>query len=146
MEFPIVHVGQTIGSCTVTDDGLYWLVECRCQIVSNEVERLYFGGCRIGVLERRGQDFICRRRISKASLPEFSTTGMFSLSPYEIWEGRVLDRPVQGFRDGEDLLFPYRSEEPCPVEELICFFTVRDGFWRLPLQSQWIASEDASCT
>ena len=145
MEFPVVHLGQTIGSCTVTDDGLYWLVECRCEILSDGIERLYCGSSRIGVLERKGRIFTCRRRISKASLPEFTGEGVFSLSPYEIWDGRLLDEPVQCLREGNELLFPYASDQPCPVEELICFFSVRDGSWRLPICPEWLESDDASC-
>ena len=143
MEFPVVHGGQTVGSCTVTDDGLYWLVECQCEILSDGVERLYCGNRRIDVLERRGKIFTCRRRISKASLPEFPGMGMFSTSPYEVWEGRVLGEPIQCLRDGDTLLFSYQEDGPCPVEALICFFSVRDGFWRLP--AQWLSSDDASC-
>ncbi len=145
MEFPVVHLGQTIGSCTVTDDGLYWLIECCCEILSDGVERLYCGGNRIGVLEQNGRIVTCRKRISKTSLPEFPGMGLFSLSPYEIWEGRLLNQPVQCLRDGDTLLFPYAADQPCPVEELICFFSVKEGFWRLPMEGQWLSSDDASC-
>ena len=145
MEFPIIHLGQTIGRCTLKDEGLYWQMHCECQVMSDRVERLYFGQQRMGVLERKGDRLVCHRRISKTSMPEL--TGVFSLSPYDVWQGRLLDAPIQCLKQGDVLLFPYREEEPCPCEPLICFFEIKDGFWRLPLRSQWVSvGKDTPCT
>lgn len=138
MEFPVVHLGQTVGRCTVRDDGLYWQLECECQILSDRVERLYWGQERMGVLERNGGRLICNRRIAKSSVPELSAG--FSLSPCDVWSGRLLDTPVQCIKQGDTLLFPYRPEEPCPCEPLICFFEVKDGYWQLPFR--WASAGD----
>lgn len=144
MEYPVVHMGQTVGHCTVTEQGLYWLVECQCEILSDRVERLYCGPTRLGVLERDGRNLTCRRRVSKASVPELS--GAFSLSPYDVWNGRLLQQPVQCRRQGDTLLFPYEADAPCPCEPLICFFEIKDGFWQLPARPEWLGSvgEDSS--
>ena len=145
MEFPVVHLGQTIGKCTVTDQGLYWLIECQCEILSDRVERLYYGDARLGVLEKQGKILTCRRRLSKASAPSFS--GRFSLSPDEYWEGTLLGQQVKCRREGDTLLFPYETDQPCPCEPLICFFEIKDGFWRLPVRKEWLlsAGDDSSC-
>ena len=147
MEFPVVHLGQTIGRCTVTEQGLYWVVECECEILSDRVERLYCGCDRVGVLERDGRILTCRRRISKASMPELPQAGIFSLSPYQNWQGQLLGQPIQCLRQGDTLLFPYMENEPCPCEPLICFFEIKDGFWRLPARPEWVSSagDDPSC-
>lgn len=145
MEFPIVHLGQTVGRCTLKDEGLYWQMHCECQILSDRVERLYLGQQRMGVLERNGNRLTCSKRISKASVPELSKAGAFSLSPYDVWNGRLLDVPVRCLKQNDKLLFPYREEEPCPCEQLICFFEIKDGFWQLPFM--WASvGEDSSGT
>ncbi len=136
MEFPVVHLGQTIGKCKVTDQGLYWNIECECEILSDRVERLYCGDQRLGVLEKNGSVLTCRRRMSKASVPSLSQ--VFSLSPQENWKGTLLGKPIECRRAGDMLLFPYAAHEPCPCEPLICFFEIRDGFWRLPMHDQWL--------
>ena len=138
MEFPVVHLGQTIGSCSITDDGLYWNIACNCEILSDQVERLYWGSDRIGVLEQNGRTFTCRKRLSKASVPGFPENSTFSLSPYQIWDGRLLGKRTQCIREGDELLFPYEEDQPCPCEALVCFFSVSNGFWRLPVRPEWI--------
>ena len=145
MEFPVIHLGQTIGRCTVTEEGLYWRIQCECEILTDDVERLYCGGRRLGVLERRGRRLFCSRRVSKSSMPRFEEG--FSLSPNQNWQGHLLGQWVQCQREGETLLFPYREAEPCPCEPLICFFEIRDGFWRLPIREQWLTSagDNSSC-
>ena len=146
MEFPVVHLGQTIGKCTVTDQGLYWYIECECEILSDGIERLYCGDRRLGVLERNGSVLTCNRRISKASAPSLSQ--VFSLSPQENRQGTLLGKSVECRREGDMLLFPYAADQPCPCEPLICFFEVKNGFWRLPMKDEWFSSvgEDTSCT
>ncbi len=148
MEYPVIHMGQTVGHCTVTDQGLYWLVECCCEILSDRVERLYCGADRLAVLEQDGNTLTCRRMVSKKSVPALEQINQFSLSPYDVWNGRLLEQPIQCMRQEDVLLFPYRPEEPCPCEPLICFFEIKDGFWRLRLQPEWIGSvgEDSSGT
>lgn len=146
MEFPVVHLGQTIGRCRVTDQGLYWSIDCECEILSDGVERLYCGDQRLGVLERSGSVLTCRRRVSKSSMPLLSQA--FSLAPQENRTGFLLGKPVECQMEGEMLLFPYAADEPCPCEQLICFFEIKDGFWRLPVNEQWFSSvaENPSCT
>lgn len=142
MEYPVVYEGCPVGSCTVVEDGLYWIVDCTCELCSGQVERLYSGSRRIDVLEQKGNRLVCRKRVSKASAPELlPASGVFSLSPertYAPWEGSLLGQPAKGFRDRDLLLFPYSQDQPCPCEPLICFFEIRDGFWRLPAKDEWL--------
>jgi len=149
MEYPIIHQGQTVGCCTLSEQGLYWMLDCTCQILSDRVERLYCGTRRLGVLEREGDRLCCKRRLSKASTPELPPAGGFlTLEPTEArepWSGTLLGQRVSCYREGNTLLFPYTAEEPCPCEPLICFFEVRDGFWRLPMQDEWLNEEPDGC-
>jgi len=145
MEYPVIHNGKEIGSCQLSEQGLYWSLECDCLLFSDNVERIYSGTRRIGVLEREGNRLRCRRRLSKASTPELPpVSGMFTLAPvepYRPWQGSILGKELSGFRDGDMLLFPYHPDEPCPCEALICFFEVRDNFWRLPVNEEWLQTK-----
>jgi len=140
MEYPIVLEGRTVGNCRVEEQGLYWSLEAVCLLLSDRVERLYSGGRRLGVLEREDDHLILRRRVSRASYPELPpVSGVFSLRPTEqaaLWSGTILDQPLTGFRQGAYLLFPYDGDQPCPCEPLFCFFEIKDGFWRLPLDPE----------
>ena len=142
MEYPVVHEGRTVGCCTIAEQGLYWQISCSCDLLSDRIERLYCGTKRLGVLEREGDRLCCKKRISKSSTPELPPqSGVLTLTPmesYAPWSGLLLGQPVSCLRDGQMLLFPYREDEPCPCEPLICFFEVRDGYWRLPMNEEWI--------
>ena len=138
----LIYNGEEIGRCVLRDLGLYWELLCRCQAVSDQVERLYCGEEKLGVLQPSGGELALKRRISKASCPALPPEdGQFSLSPapaWTPWTGRILgyDAP-QGLsrRDGtgETLQFPYDPDGPCPCPPLFCLFSVEDGFWRLRL-------------
>lgn len=145
MEYPVVYDGCEVGTCTVQEQGLYWLLDCRCKFRSDRVERLYSGTTRLAVLEQQGDRMVCSRRLSKRSFPELPPrSGMFSLRPAEEhtpWEGYLLGRPCSGYRKGDMLLFPYAADQPCPCEPLICFFSVRDGFWQLDAREEWVKNE-----
>ena len=136
MEYPVVHQGETVGNCIITEQGLYWYVDCTCRVLSDRIERLYCGTKRLGVLEREGENLTCRRRLSKASTPELPPkSGILTLTPEEprtVWQGTLLGQELTGFQEGDHLLFPYDETKPCPCEPLICFFEVKDGFWRIP--------------
>ena len=142
MDYPIIHEGRTVGNCSISEQGLYWIVEAGCEVLSDRVERLYCGERRLGVLEREGERLTCRRRISKSSAPELPPkNGILTLRPKPVrtpWQGELLGRALSGFLEGKELLFPYDREQPCPCEPLICFFSVKDGFWRLPLREEWL--------
>ena len=146
MEYPVIHNGQEIGCCQLTEQGLYWNLECSCAVVSDRVERIYCGTRRMGVLEREGERLHCRRRLSRASTPELPpSSGVFTLVPvesYSPWSGRILGKEISGFRDGNTLLFPYDPDQPCPCEPLICFFEIKDNFWRLPIHEEWLKKTD----
>lgn len=140
MEFPVILDEKTVGTCVLEEAGLYWMVQARCALLSDRVERLYSGIRRIGVLEREGDSLVLRRRISRSSCPELPPkNGVFSLRPMETaqpWSGAVLGQELTGFRLGDTLLFPYDASKPCPCEPLFCFFAIKDGFWRLQLPAQ----------
>ena len=145
-EYPLVCHGQEIGRCTLQEDGLYWIFDCRCRMQTNRVERVYSGSRRIGVLEKEGEQLVCRRRVSKRSFPELPPAGgLFSVTPMEPsapWNGTLLGQPRTGYQTETHLLFPYLAEEPCPCEPLICFFEIKDGFWQLPKREEWLKKPD----
>lgn len=142
MEFPVLSHGRAVGSCTVQEQGLYWQVDCSCRVLSDRIERLYCESRRIGVLELEDGRLTCRRRLSKSSMPELPPkSGCFSLQPFTHWQGEVAGCHVSAFRCGDILLFPYDPDKPCPCEPLICFFTIRDGFWQLPMAGTWQVRE-----
>jgi len=136
MEYPVVHQGETVGSCVMEDVGLYWQVACSCRLFSDRVERLYCGDTRLGVLEKEGERLLLRRRLSKSAYPMLPPrSGFFALEPAaeaEPWQGYVMGYALKGFRKENRLLFPYDPNGPCPCEPLFCFFEICDGFWRLP--------------
>ena len=137
MEYPVIHKGCTVGSCKLEERGLYWELDCICTVDTEEIQRFYSGETAMGVLEREGERLTCRRRLSKASnraLPPAG--GVFSLEPLPLrqpWQGAVKGYELDGFREGDTLLFPYDETKPCPCEPLICFFTIADGFWKLKI-------------
>jgi len=151
MEIPVMFHERNIGVCTLEDDGLYWKLRCKCEVVSSQVERLYVQKKKIGVLENRDDALYMIKRISKSSSPELPPEkGYFTLHPQEdkvekevqqefeeskepLWEGEVLGHHLKGRLDGDHVLFPYEESQPCPCEPLLCFFEVKDGFWRLPI-------------
>ena len=142
MDFPVKLRERTVGYCTLTEDGLYWQLDCSCQVLSDQIERLYCEDKRLGILEREGERLSCHRRLSKASTPQLPPkSGFFTLEPYTPWQGTLAGCPVAGFRSGEMLLFPYDPKLPCPCEPLICFFSIRDGFWQLPMEGTWEITE-----
>lgn len=135
MEFPVISGEQIVGNCTVTEDGLYWIITCACRCRSGEIVRLYCGSRNLGVLVPERGQMMMHRRLSKASTPEVPpVNGVFSLEPMELpvpWEGELEGIHCQGFLLGQTLLFPYEKEKPCPCEPMFCFFEIRDGFWRI---------------
>ena len=136
MEFPVMLDGETVGSCLLEEQGLYWRLDCSCQVVSDRVERLYCGMTRLGVLVLERNRLVLRRRLSRAAFPQLPPkSSCFFLKPQEEpvpWQGVVLGWELSGFRLGNELLFPYAPDQPCPCEPLFCLFEIRDGFWRLP--------------
>lgn len=137
MDYPVILENEPVGECRLEEQGLYWALDCRCRLISNLVERLYCGTTRLGVLEKENGRLTLRRRLSRAAYPMLPPkSGVLTLRPVEEpepWEGWVLDQYLRGVRRGDLLLFPYDSNAPCPCEPLLCFFTIRGGFWQLPL-------------
>lgn len=143
MELPVMYQGRSVGTCQVEALGLYWRLRCRCVLLSDRVERLYWGGVRLGVLEREGDALTLDRRLSRQSLPGFPPEGGFlSLEPdLEPWQGKVLDCVLpQGFqkREGDQvrLLFPFSPDRPFPCMPLFCFFARNGPYWQLTLNAE----------
>ena len=139
MEYPVFDREEEVGQCKIEEEGLYWRISCRCRVLSDRIERLYAGSCRLGVLEREGQSLTLDRRISKSSCPGLPPeSGRLSLQPENVpepWEGEAMGQYVSAMRQKDTLLFPYSPDAPCPCEPLCCFFTVKDGFWQLPIKA-----------
>ena len=157
MELPVMMQGKSVGYCALQEIGLYWELQCRCELVSDRVERLYVLDKKLGVLERDGAELCMSKRISKSSCPELPPRkGYFTLHPEieeaekeiavseeaTLWEGEILGHRLNGRRDGDYLIFPYDELQPCPCEPLLCFFEVKDGFWRLPINLSEKKQED----
>lgn len=152
MEFPVKLHDKTIGTCSIEEEGLYWQISCRCDAFSDRVERLYIGEKKLGVLEKCGNYLVMNRRVSKTSHPELPPSdGIFTLHPVSpaaseethnedadvlpLWEGTIKGHALKGVKKGEQLLIPYKENEPCPCEPLLCLFQIEDGFWKIPIES-----------
>ncbi len=142
MEFPVIYQGKAVGTCEAEDQGLYWLLRCRCDLRSDRVERLYCGVQRLGVLERQGETLTMSRRLSKRTVPDFPPEdGRLFLEPSMTpWQGTVLDcRLPEGYqkREGDRLLllFPFAWDRPFPCMPLFCFFTRQGPYWVLTLDA-----------
>lgn len=138
MEYPVIHEGKTVGTCKLEEQGLYWGVQCSCEVFSRQIERLYCGTKSVGVLLWENGRLTLRRRLARSAWPELPpTSGILTTAPAEtpeLWSGTVLGHDLSGYRKGDHLLFPYDPSAPCPCEPLLCFFEIRDGFWQLPLE------------
>ena len=137
MEYSVMKDDVTVGVCTLEEMGLYWLLRCQCDILSDRVERLYAGQRRLGVLEKEADRLTLTRRLSKSSCPEIPPkSGVFTLHPVKEtlvpWEGTIKGYELKGFEKEECILFPYTPDTPCPCEPLFCFFEIKDGYWQLP--------------
>ena len=140
LQFPVLDGGKTVGQCTLLEDGLYWQIRCRCEEMMGVV-RLYAGSRCVGVPEPAEGGLVLQRRVSRSGWPELPPkSGCFTLSPMEPWQGKAagLSMPA-GFcqKDGEmtTVRFPFSPDLPCPAMPLLCFFTLRDGFWQLKLDA-----------
>ncbi len=139
MKWEVLYHDRPVGWCDLQEDGLYWKLTCRCQAVSGRIERLYWNGRCLGVLERQGEQLTLERRFSKVSAPGIpSETRLPTLEREELWQGSVLDCPmppcIRTWKNyGSLLSFPFSDASPCPCPPLVCFFTVRDGFWLMKL-------------
>ena len=38
MKYPVIYDGQEIGSCQLTEEGLYWSLECTCTVISDKAK------------------------------------------------------------------------------------------------------------
>ena len=150
MELQVRNHDEIVGVCTLEDQGLYWRIRCKCNLLSDCVERLYAAERNLGVLEKEGNCLVLSRRLSKSSCPELPPeSGVLTLQPVKLqepepeseppvlepWEGTVQGYPLKGYYQDGCVLFPYKEDEPCPCEPLFCFFEVKDGYWRLPLKT-----------
>lgn len=145
MDLPVKLHNVIVGKCSLEEKGLYWSLQCRCELVSDKVERLYVGEKKLGVLEKDGDTLFVKRMVSKSSYPELPPQrGYLTLHPQteemienetkQTWEGDIMGNHLVGIRDGDEVLFPYDPTQPCPCEPLVCFFEIRDGFWRIPIK------------
>jgi len=141
MKYSVMDRNKAVGSCHLEKDGLYWQLDCRCSMEKGIV-RLYAQLRCVGVLQPDGEWLCLKRRLSCSGWPELPPqSGYFTLSPLtpmEPWQGTVLDLPMpEGFQRREGphtvLLFPFSADQPCPCSALLCFFSVKDGYWQLHL-------------
>jgi len=139
MDYPVYLNENNVGTCTLEKMGLYWKLQCSCMVISDRVERLYCGERRLGVLDKEGDRLTLRRMISVSSCPELPPkSGRLTLYPekeqiMEPWEGEILGYVLKGYKDADTVLIPYSDSEPCPCEPLMCYFEIKDGYWRIPV-------------
>ena len=140
MELPVCHQGEIVGSCQVSELGLYWNFVCRCRLLSDRIERLYWKEHRLGVLERESDSLVLRRRIAKKLLPGFPGEGqlLYLRPPVQVLDCLL---PPTLEKDGK-LWYLCGPERPFPCMPLACFFTLeQEGE-----QDYWVISRDLACS
>lgn len=107
-KFDVTHDGQSVGSVEVKQEGLYCHIICRCRMVGQEIQRLYAGGEKIGVLIPENGALVLNAKVVAKRLKSGCafTLGecrgnFFPIRPMETFE--YLDKLRSGrlgFRDG----------------------------------------------
>ncbi|MBQ1264819.1 MAG: hypothetical protein IIY04_05305 [Oscillospiraceae bacterium] len=146
MDVAIMHEGMRVGTAQISQEGLYWNVDCACIIDSKDVHRLWAhtkkDAVRLGVLMPEGLQLRLTKRlpVSAVCFTEecVITTEQSQLPPfcgkvgdYEIEDAYLLEN------DGKrTLCIPYRNEAFL-LMEYICFFRLEHHggrrFWMAEL-------------
>jgi len=66
--FPVTYQGQTVGTVTVSREGLYCRISCRCRMPEGKIHRLYAGAERLGVLMPEGGTLVLQTRVAAKRL------------------------------------------------------------------------------
>lgn len=136
MELSVMYQGEPVGVCHVEELGLYWNLSCRCRLLSDRVQRLYWKSNRLGVLEREGDSLTLSRRIAKRQLPGFPTE---DLTLYLQPPVQLLDCWLPPAREKNGCLwYPFDPQQPFPCMPLACFFSLKqeaDKYY-------WVISRD----
>ena len=133
MELNVCARGEVIGTCTVEDQGLYWSVYCICRKYTTQLVRLCGAGCNLGIAEPEGDHLILRKKVSKCGLPGFPPRKECVLRPVAETAvdvcGIRLSGDVEEEIGGTKLYIPFENNRPHPCMALMCFWSLRNGFW-----------------
>ena len=103
---PMTYRGREVGTAAMRREGLYCVVECRCEPVSDEVLRAYgHGGGRslpLGVLVPEDGALHLRRRVALSRLPAegLETVSVGDENPWQPWSGTCRGVALTGCRRG----------------------------------------------
>lgn len=122
---PMQYGGSPCGTAVLRRDGLYYQVECICDLVTESVVRAYLECAKpvcLGVLIPDGGRLCLRRRISASQLPDppFSAVTVASgESEWAPWSGMVCgceitDALSRRAGAGQVIAIPYAAGEPFP--------------------------------
>jgi len=141
LQFLVRDGASTIGSCCLQREGLYWRLRCSCDM-TDRVLRLYAGVRCVGVPQPVDGRLELERRLSCDGWPELPPkAGFFTVSPMEPWQGTAAGLPLPAglCRRSDEItqvFFPFAEDQPCPCMPLLCFFSIRDGYWQLKLDRE----------
>ena len=96
----VMYEGDEIGTATITREGLYCTVDCRCRIPSEEVLRAYVdrenGPLCLGVLVPEEGQLRLRRRFAKSGFPSDPSvvTVAGREGTWRSWSGELAGVPI----------------------------------------------------
>ena len=100
-EITMMYEGTQVGTAQITQEGLYYLVDCRCSIPSSEVLRAYAeqeegSAVCLGVLVPEDGTLCLRRRFSRSAFPANPTsiTVAGAEGTWRDWSGDVAGVPI----------------------------------------------------
>lgn len=99
-EISMMYEGAPVGTAQITQEGLYCVVSCRCNVSSEEVLRAYAesdsGAFCLGVLVPEGGALCLRRRFARSAFPEnpSSVTVAGAEGTWREWSGTVAGVPI----------------------------------------------------
>ena len=147
---PMTYRGREVGTAAMRREGLYCVVECRCEPVSDEVLRAYgHGGGRslpLGVLVPEDGALHLRRRVALSRLPAggLETVSVGDENPWQPWSGTcrgvALTGCRRGTRDGRAVLaMPFDRRQPLPSLALAREAEPMEleGRWWLTVPADW---------
>ncbi len=99
-DISILYEGTPVGTASVTQEGLYCSISCRCKVQTDQVLRAYAesddGPFCLGVLVPEGDALCLRRRFARSAFPKIPTavTVAGAKGTWHDWSGTVAGVPV----------------------------------------------------
>lgn len=146
MDLNVYARGNAVGTCSVSDQGLYWNVHCVCKRYAPYPVRLLGAGFNLGVAEIQGESLVFRRKLSKSSVPGFPSSDGCVLVP--VYPARMdvcgycLEADVEKTSCGTRIFIPFVNNGTNPCMPLMCFWHIKDCFWILNLDEKGLPCFD----